>query len=58
MWGWLLVLAAGGAVGAVVRWYRKSDGIQGYSSEEQTEIERVRLQKLQSGGHSHGGSGG
>ena len=58
MWGWLVVLAAGGVAGAVVRWYRKSGGIQGYSSEEQNKIERVRVQKLHSGGHSHGGSGG
>jgi hypothetical protein len=58
MWGWLVVLAAGGLAGAVVRWYRKSGGIQGYSSEDQNKIELVRLQKRQSGGHSHGGSGG
>lgn len=58
MWGWLVILAAGGAVGAVLRWYRKSDGVQGYSPEEQNEIRRVRVQKLQGGGHSHGGAGG
>jgi hypothetical protein len=58
MWGWLVVLAAGGVAGAVVRWYRKSGGIQGYSSEDQNKIERVRVQRLHSGGHSHGESGG
>lgn len=57
MWGLLVILAAGGAVGAVARWYRKSEGIKGYSAEEQNEIQRVRVQKLQSGGHSHGGTG-
>jgi hypothetical protein len=56
MWGWLAVLAAGAGIAAVVRWYGKADVFGAYSAKDRETVDRIRAQKLHSGGHSHGGN--